>query len=106
MSLNPQGSVAHTGKLDSGGEREAMLLNLPLASPLHGSNWYSLISGTGPWGLGFDFLGVELHAPRQGSQQKHREPGEITLFMASSHSGLWIAMEEVLPSLLFSLGLS
>lgn len=54
----------HTVKFGSGDETEAIL---PLASPLLGGDWYPLASGAGPQGLGFDFPGVEFHAPRQGS---------------------------------------
>lgn len=59
-----------------------------------------LTSGTGPRGLGFNFLGAELHAPRQGSQQRQNKSGATTGTMASSYPGLWMAVEGVLPSLL------
>lgn len=94
----------HTVKFGSGDEREAILPNLLLASPLHGGDWYPLASGAGPQGLGFDFPGVEFHAPRQGSRQRQNEAEAVTVPMASSHPSPRIAVEGVLPSLMLSLG--
>ena len=89
-----------TSKLGSENEREAMLLNLPPASPLTEAAGTPLASGTGPRGLGFNFLRVELHTPRRGSQQRQNKSGAITGTMASPYSDLWMALEGVLLSLL------
>lgn len=63
-----------TSKLDSGNEREAMLLNLSLASPLTEAAGTPLASGTGPRGLGLNFLGVELHGKGHSRGRLNLEP--------------------------------
>lgn len=55
-----------------------------------------LASGTGPQSLGFHILGVELHASRQS------DPTVVAGSTASLLSGLWAAVEGVLPSMQLS----